>query len=113
MAFPETSAPRESVCIVDLMVYTAICALPLAGLHPSFRAAGVSVILLVLASLLWWLAEVGGRVRWLDCLALPVFLTLALVYLFLILVVFCAEPAVALSVLGAQVSAMMYASFRW
>jgi hypothetical protein len=95
------------------MVYTAICALPLAGLHASFRAAGVTAILLILASLLWWLAELGGRVRWLDCLALPVFLALALVYLFLILVVFCGEPGVALSVLGAQVSAMMYASFRW
>jgi hypothetical protein len=113
MVFPGTSSPRKPLCIVDLMVYTAICALPLAGLHPSFRAVGVTAILLFLASVLWWLSGLGGRVRWLDYLALPVFLALALVYLFLILIVFCGEPGVALSVLGAQVIAMMYASFRW
>jgi hypothetical protein len=113
MVFPQTSSRRRPLCIVDLMVYTAVCALPLAGLDSSFRSAGVTTILLLLAALLWSLAELGGRVWWLDFFALPAFLALALVYLFLILVVYCAEPGVALSVLGTQVIAMLYASFRW
>jgi hypothetical protein len=113
MVFPQTSSPRKPFCIVDVMVYTAVCALLLAGLHPSFDAVGVAVLLLTLGSLLWWLSWVGASVPWLDFLVLPIFLALALVYMFLILVVFCGLPELALSVLLAQVIAMIYASLRW
>jgi hypothetical protein len=113
MVFPETSSPRKRFCIVDLMVYTAVCALVLAGLHPSFSAAGVAALLLTLGSLLWWLSWLGGSAQGLDFLIMPIFLTFAFVYLFLLVVVFCGLPQLALSVLFAQVIAMFYACFRW
>jgi hypothetical protein len=46
-------------------------------------------------------------------LILPAFMMLTFVYLFLSIGAFLCDPAAAVSVVGAQLIALVYVSFRW
>jgi hypothetical protein len=95
------------------MVLVAASALPLAGARPPSGAVGLVVVMLAVGILLWWLPMLGGRGSWPDLLILPAFMTLTVFYLFLSVCAFLCDPAAAVSVIGAQLIALIYVSFRW
>jgi hypothetical protein len=113
MTFPDTTSSRNPPRILDLVVLVAVSALPMAGARPPSGATGFSVAMLPVGFLLWWLPWLGGRGRWPDLLILPAFMTLTLFYLFLSIGAFLCDPEAAVSVLGAQLIALVYVSFRW
>jgi hypothetical protein len=112
MTFPHTTSRRSPLCIVDLLVFIAISALPLAGARPPSGAGGFAAVMLALGLLLWWLPRLGGRGSWADLFILPAFMALSLFYLFLAMVAFLCDPGAAVSVIGAQLIALVYVSFR-
>jgi hypothetical protein len=113
MSFPYTRSSRNPPRILDLVVLVAVSALPMAGARPPSGATGFSVVMLPVGLLLWWLPWLGGRGRWPDLLLLPAFITLTLFYLFLSVGAFLCDPGAAVSVVVAQLIALVYVSFRW
>src|SRR5262249_3349030 len=113
MTFPRTTSSRNPPRILDLVVLVAVSALPMAGARPPSGAAGFMVVMLPLGVLLWWLPCLGGRGRWPDLLMLPAFMTLTVFYVFLAIGAFLCDPQAAVSVVVAQLIALVYASFRW
>jgi hypothetical protein len=112
MTFPHTTSSRNPLSILDLMVLVAVSALPLAGIRPPSDAAGFAAVMLPVGFLLWWLPGLGGQGRWTDLLILPVFMAMTLFYLFLSMAAFLCDPGAAVSVIGAQLIALIYVSFR-
>jgi hypothetical protein len=112
MTFPHTSSSRNPPRILDLVVLVAVAALPMAGARPPSVAAGFAVLMLSVGFLLWWLPWLGGRGKWPDLLILPTFMTLTVFYLFLSIGAFLCDPEAAVSVIGAQLIALIYVSFR-
>src|SRR3954447_2780484 len=113
MTFPHTTSWRNPPRLLDLMVLVALSSLPLAGARPPSDAAAFAVVMLAVGCLLWWLPMLGGRGSWPDLLILPAFMALTLLYLFVSLVAFFCDPVAAVSVVGAQVIALVYVTFRW
>src|SRR4051794_38461226 len=112
MIFPHTTSRRNPPRLLDLVVLVAISALPLAGARPPSGATAFAVVMLAVGVVLWWLPWIGGRGRWPDLLILPSFMGLALFYLFLSLGAFFCDPVAAVSVVAAQLIALVYVSFR-
>lgn len=112
MVFPKTSLSRNPLRILDLLVLVAVAALPIAGARPPSVAAGSAVLMLTVGLLLWWLPEFGGRGTWPDLFILPAFMTLTLFYLFVSIGTYVCDPEAAVSVVGAQLIALVYVSFR-
>ncbi len=113
MTFPKTTLGRNPPRILDLVVLVAVAALPMTAVRPPSVAAGFAALMLPLGFLLWWLPRIGGRGWWPDLLTLPAFMTLTFVYLFLSIGAFLCDPEAAVSVVGAQLIALVYVSFRW
>ena len=85
----------------------------MAGARPPSDAAELMVVMLTVGFLLWWLPTLGGRGSWPDLLILPAFITLTLLYLLLSIGAFVCDPVAAVSVIVAQLIALVYVSFRW
>ncbi len=113
MVFPKTTLRSNPPRILDLLVLVAVAALPVAGTRPPSVAAGSAVLVLAVGLLLWWLPGLGGRGTWPDRLILPAFMMLTFVYLFLSIGIYVSDPAAAVSVVLAQLVALVYVSFRW
>jgi hypothetical protein len=113
MTFPHTTSSRNPPRILDFMVLVAIAALPMAGARPPSDTAAFAVVMLLVGFLLWWLPWLGGRGRWPDLLILPAFISLTVFYLFLSIGAFLCDPGASVSVIGAQLIALVYVSFRW
>lgn len=115
MAFPDLSAGRPRLTVLDLMVAVAIGALPAAAVAPprAPEIAGLAMLMLALGGSLWWLSGLGGRTRRLDPLILPALFALTMVYLVLCCIAFACDPGPATLILGGQVVALVYAAFRW
>jgi len=113
MTFPKTTLSRNPPRILDLVVLVAVSAPPMAGARPPSVAAGFAVLMLAVGFLLWWLPWLGGQGTWPDLLILPAFMMLTFIYLFLSIGTFLCDPEAAVSVVGAQLIALVYVSFRW
>jgi hypothetical protein len=115
MAFPEVSARQPRWTIRDILVIVAICSLPSAAVSPprAPEVAGLSALVLGVGALLWWLAARGGHVRVLGPIALPAIIVMTMVELVLSCIAFACDPGAAVLILGAQLSGLIYASFRW
>jgi hypothetical protein len=112
MAFPHTTSRGHPLRIHDLLVLVALSALPMAGARSPSGVAGFAAVMLALGLLLWWLPRLGGRGQWTDLFILPAFMGLTFFYLFLSMVIFFSDPNAAISIVGAQLIALVYVSFR-
>ena len=114
---PQLTSRKRSLTILDLMVVVGIAALPLAAMGASGRntvAIPLTVFLLVTGHVLWWLPALAApeRRRWLDVIALPVYMALCAVYLVIALLTWHFAPYAVVMVVTAQVIAFVYLSFR-
>jgi hypothetical protein len=115
--FPQLTSRKKSLTILDLMVVVGISALPMAALGASGRnavAIPLSVFLMVTGYVLWWLPALAApeRRRWLDVIALPVYMGLCAAYLLATLLTWYFAPYAVVMVIAAQVIAFVYLSFR-
>jgi hypothetical protein len=108
----KTTSDRKPLCIFDLLVLVAVSALPMAGALPPSDAIVLVLLMLPLGFVLWWLPGLGGRGHWPDLLILPAFMALTFIYIMLSLITFIRDPTAAVSLIGAQLIAMIYVTFR-
>jgi hypothetical protein len=116
--FPQLNSRKKSLTILDLMVVSAVSALMMAAIKgPGVMgpASGpIAVFLILNGYLLWWLPGLAApeRRRWLDAIALPVYMTLSLVYLFAAFLTVYFAPLVALLVVAVHGVVGVYLAFR-
>jgi|GEM_PF-5336029 len=110
MAFPDLRSKRSALTIVVLV---AIAALPLAASRPpdALPEFGLSLFMILLGCLLWWLPTLGSRWK-LGAIVLPAFMTLTGLYLCIIIIAFANAPKAVILIIVAQLIALIYVSFR-
>jgi hypothetical protein len=114
MTFPSVAPARRSPTILDHLVLIAVFALPMLAARTAHSSDMIelSLIMLLLGYLLWWLPGLGTRGRWHDILVLPAYMALTMVDLVLAFIAIICDPDAAVLVIGAQLIALVYVSFR-
>jgi hypothetical protein len=116
MPFPQVAARRRTLTIFDHLMVIAIASLPLAAFRETWKpgAVALSLVLLLVGYLLWWLPGLGVRTRrpWIDSLVLPAFMTLMMGYVFLAFLAFFHDPHATAFMVAAQLMALVYVSVR-
>jgi predicted membrane channel-forming protein YqfA (hemolysin III family) len=116
--FPRLTSRKKSLTILDLMVVVAASALPMAAVAVSgpigAAAVPLAVFMMVMGYALWWLPALGApeRRRWLDAIALPIYMTLSLLYIFVAFLTWHFAPYAVLLVFAAQVVVFVYLALR-
>ena len=116
--FPQLTSRKKSLTILDLMVVVAVSALSLAVVDVSgaIGPAGVplAVFLLVTGYVLWWLPALAAPEsrRWLDAIALPIYMTLSVGYVLAASLTLCLAPRVVVLVIAVHVVVSVYLTFR-
>ena len=116
--FPPLASRKRSPTILDLMFVVAVSALSLAALNASglLGPAGgpLAAFLLVAGYVLWWLPGLAApeRRRWLDAIALPVYMTLAVAYVLAVVLTLYLAPFVVVHVVAVHGTVAAYLAFR-
>src|SRR4051794_16805266 len=116
--FPQLTSRKKSLTILDLMIVVAASALPLAAVDVSgpigAAAVPLAVFQMVTGYVLWWLPALGApeRRRWLDAIALPIYMTLSIFYIFATFLTWQFAPYAVLLVFAAQVLVFAYLAIR-
>jgi hypothetical protein len=116
--FPQLTSRKRSLTILDLMVVAAVSALSMATLRdsgPIGPAGGpLAMFLLVTGYVLWWLPGLAApeRRRWLDAIALPIYMTLSVAYVLAAFLTVFLAPLVAVLVVAVHGVIGVYLAFR-
>jgi hypothetical protein len=116
--FPQLTSRKKSLTILDLMVVVAASALPLAAVNLSgpmgAKAVPLAVFMMATGYALWWLPALAApeRRRWLDAIALPIYMTLSLLYVFAAFLTWHFDPYALLLVFAAQAIVFVYLAWR-
>jgi hypothetical protein len=114
----QLTSRKKSLTILDLMVVVAASALPLAAVDYSrpigAGAVPLAVFLLATGYTLWWLPGLAApeRRRWLDAIALPIYMTLSAAYLFVVMLTWFFAPLALLLAFASQVIVYVYLAWR-
>jgi hypothetical protein len=120
MSIPVITTRVKPLRIFDHIVLVVVAALPLAAFHHATesgsryapQAIGLSAVMLAVGYFLWWLPRIGARGGVLSALALPAFIALTVVYLYLAFVCYFTDPHATALVVVAQLIALIYITLR-
>jgi hypothetical protein len=120
MWIPNVAIRRKPLRILDHLVLIGVAALPLAAFHRvavsgsrlAPQAIGLAIVMLAVGYFLWWLPRIGARRGALGVLALPAFIALTVVYLYLAFLCYFTDPEATALVVVAQVIALIYITLR-
>ena len=120
MSIPNITIRRRPLSIFDHLILVVVAALPMAAFHHAAgsgsrfapQAIGLAAVMLAVGYFLWWLPRISARGGVLSALALPAFIALTVVYLYLAFVCYFTDPHATALVVVAQLIALISITLR-